>query len=244
SDKNKDRPTTSGNATVGDDVGNRRFGPPFVAYDPPTFEEAEDIFAERRHRPRISSPSSSDESIPPKGPEIKIKFSISRDGLTYARDHLVHFLAADCEIIKPVAKLLRDLKFINADDLHASKPTKGDVFVTKLGRCKIFTVFIKTKHFEKLDPIDLIEGLRNLRQSMHKHDIHSLRCAKQGDEFDDLDIQAYLLHELRDCPITITLCEGNVEVPDESLRTKIIEENHNIRLNSRISVKSNHITTI
>ncbi|CAG5075362.1 Similar to pol: Retrovirus-related Pol polyprotein from transposon 17.6 (Drosophila melanogaster) [Cotesia congregata] len=195
SDKNKDRPTTSGNATVGDDAGNRRFGPPFVAYDPPTFEEAEDIFAERRHRSRISSPSSSDERISPKGPEIKIKFSISREGLTYARDHLVHFLAADCKIIKPVVKLLRDLKFINADDLHASKPTKGDVFVTKLGRCKIFTVFIKTNHFKKLDPIDLIERLRNLRQSMHKHDIHSLRCAKQGDEFDDLDIQAYLLHD-------------------------------------------------
>ncbi|CAG5093251.1 Protein of unknown function [Cotesia congregata] len=162
SEKSNDRPTISGNITVGNDIGNRRFGPPFVAYDPPTFEEAEDIFAERHHRPRISSPSSSDESIPPKGSKIKIKFSISRDGLTYARDHLVHFLAADCEIIKPVAKLLRDLKFINADDLHASKPTKGDVFVTKLGRCKIFTVFIKTKHFEKLDPIDLIEGLRNL----------------------------------------------------------------------------------
>ncbi|CAG5102898.1 Protein of unknown function, partial [Cotesia congregata] len=159
----------------GDDVGNHRFGPPFVAYDPPTFEEAEDIFAERHHRPKLSSPSSSDKNVPPKSPEIKIKFSVSRDGLTYARDHLVHFLAADCEIIKPVAKLLRDLEFINADALHASKPSKGDVFVTKLGRCKIFTVFIKTKHFEKLDPIDLIEGLRNLRQSMHKHDIHSLR---------------------------------------------------------------------
>ncbi|CAD6240874.1 GSCOCG00012587001-RA-CDS [Cotesia congregata] len=56
----------------------------------------------------------------------------------------------------------------------------------------------------------------------------SIRFAVQNrDEFDDLDIQAYLLQELRDCPITITLCEGNVEVPDESLRTKIIEENHN-----------------
>ncbi|CAG5071702.1 Protein of unknown function [Cotesia congregata] len=127
SEKSDDRPTTSGNKTVGDDVGNHRFGPPFIAYDPPTFEEAEDLFAERHHRPKLSSP------------EIKIKFSISGNGLTYAQDHLVHFLAADCEIIKPVAKLLRDLKFINADDLHASKPSKGDVFVTKLGRCKIFT---------------------------------------------------------------------------------------------------------
>ncbi|CAG5090735.1 Protein of unknown function [Cotesia congregata] len=83
-DKSDDRPTTSGNKTVGDDVGNHRFGPPFVAYDPPTFEEAEDIFAERHHRPKLSSPSSSDENVPPKSPEIKIKFSISRDGLTYA----------------------------------------------------------------------------------------------------------------------------------------------------------------
>ncbi|CAG5075396.1 Protein of unknown function [Cotesia congregata] len=169
-DKSNDRPTTNGNITVGDDVGNHRFGPPFVAYDPPTFEEAEDLFAERHHRPKISSPSSSDENIPPKGPEIKIKFSISRDGLIVCPRSFT-----DCEIIKRVAKLLRDLKFINADDLHASKPSKGDVFVTKLGRCKIFTVFIKTKHFEKLDPIDLIEGLKNLRQSMHKHHIHSLR---------------------------------------------------------------------
>ncbi|CAG5090692.1 Protein of unknown function [Cotesia congregata] len=46
----------------------------------------------------------------------------------------------------------------------------------------------QTLQKEILDLIDLIEGLRNLRQSVHKHDIHSHRCAKQGDEYNDLDI--------------------------------------------------------
>ncbi|CAG5093211.1 Protein of unknown function, partial [Cotesia congregata] len=170
--------------------------PQISVSDPPTSDQAEEILSERRGRPKISSSSSSDEEGPPKGRVNNIKFMNSRDGLTYARDHMVHFLAADCEVIKPVAKLLRDVKFINAEDHLAAKPKKGDVFVTKLGRCKIFTVFIKTYHFEKIEPIHLVEGLRSLRQSMHKYQIHCLRCSKQGDEFVDLDIKKYLEQEL------------------------------------------------
>lgn len=132
------------------------------------------------------------------------------------RDHLVHFLAADCELIKPVSRLLRDLKFINREDFRAANPKKSDVLVTKLRCRKIFSVIVKDHHFEKTTPLKIVPGLCNLR----------LTCAKQGDEFDDLDIHKYISQELRDCPATITLCEGNVEVPDESIRVQIIEESH------------------
>lgn len=58
----------------------------------------------------------------------------SRDGLTYARHNIAHFLTTDCELSTPTAKLLRDLKFIDTDDLKQAKPRKGDVLVTKIGK--------------------------------------------------------------------------------------------------------------
>lgn len=132
-DNIRHKSTTSENKTVRDNVRNRRFGPHFAVYDPQTFGEAEEIFAERRHQPMISSPSCSDE------------------GVSRNKNKIVNQP-------RQVLLCLRPFGTLFIDRLRNNQTRSTSDSRLKIHKSKIFTVFIKTKHFEKVDPIDLIEG--------------------------------------------------------------------------------------
>lgn len=141
-------------------------------------------------------------------------------------DHMVNILLAVCEILKPVPKLLKDSISIKSKDLKASKPALGDILITKVGKGFIFTVVMKNPLFDKINHQILIRSLRNLQIALIKHGLYNFCVAKKGNELDNLNIKLYLMKELSDCPDTITLCKGNIEVPTEDKWDEMIKEAH------------------
>ncbi|XP_034944512.1 sialidase-like [Chelonus insularis] len=102
------------------------------------------VSCDSKPKPKIAT-----ESVPtPRTPSQAVTITVSRDGLTYSRDNVVHFLSADCELAQPVSKLLQALHYISVDDLKAANPLVGQVFATPLGKHRVFTVFVKKHHFD------------------------------------------------------------------------------------------------
>ncbi|CAK9816540.1 Retrovirus-related Pol polyprotein from transposon 17.6 [Anthophora quadrimaculata] len=156
--------------------------------------------------------------------------TFSREHLTYYRSHYVHFISSDCHLVTPVSKLLSDLGIINTEILQDSKPKLGQILITKRGKYNIFSIVIKRNYFDELSQDTLRSGLEDLKETLLRLNINSFRMSYFGDLIDTLS-QGTLVEMLADIfgdsSIKIVLCRGNVHVPPENFRPKIIAELHN-----------------
>lgn len=151
----------------------------------------------------------------------------TRDGLTFSRGNIAHFLAADGEPTKQNTKLLQDLNLINLDHIRKLKPSPGQIIVTKCGKFITFTLIVKQWHFEKVKTKILKTCLKNLNLALKTYKIDEIRLVHQGDEIDeDLRIRFFIEQEFRDEDVTITLCHGKIGMPPGPLRPEIIKECH------------------
>lgn len=151
----------------------------------------------------------------------------SRDGLTYEKDHIAHFLAEDAEPNSITSKLLLDLQYFKPEQILENEPKIGKIMIIKNGKFKLFIVIVKKRFFDSVKRHDLRTCLHNLHYGLQAHNITSIRIAKDQHEVKgSFSFFNELNKEFENSPITITLCDGSIKMPAEPLRPEIIKENH------------------
>lgn len=151
----------------------------------------------------------------------------TRDGLTFSRGNITHFLAADGEPTRQNTKLLQDLNLINLEHIRKLKSSPGQIIVTKCGKFKTFTMIVKQWHFEKIKTKSLKLCLKNLNLALKTHKVQEIKMAYQGDEIDeDVRIRFFAEQEFQNEDVIVTFCHGTIGMPPEPLRPEIIKECH------------------
>ena len=175
----------------------------------------------------------SDDSEDTEVPDLVTKESVihsSRESLMYLRANIVHFLAADCEPITSIAKLLIAIGAIDLEEMKNAQPKKGQVLVTPRDRFKVYTVILKNKHYDNLCEKEFQLSLRNLLLTLKRDQVQHFRIAYYRDMCDTLPRNMFtdkLVNVFINTGIKITICYGKIEIPPEELRPQIIAEFHN-----------------
>lgn len=154
----------------------------------------------------------------------------SRQCLTYKRDNMVHFVSADGDLSASTTRLLQDIGAINPKAQKLKRPKIGQILVTPFKKRHIFSLVIKSKHYDQLILNDVKLALKNLRTSLEQRNITSFRISRNGDLTDPLDpgiLTELLMGIFANSSISITVCYGSVSSPLPEERTDIIETLHN-----------------
>lgn len=176
------------------------------------------------------------QTIPPgiyypnmKNEDRLLQINSTNENLTYHRGNYLHFISADCEFTTAISRLLIETDTIFPQDLKFKKPKRNQVLITKKGNYKILSAVLTNKHYDTFSVQEIKEVFQTIKDTINKYQIDSLRMSKPGDMLENFS-QSFiteLLEEcLSECNCAITICRGNVTIPDETVRQEIISEYH------------------
>ena len=154
---------------------------------------------------------------------------ISRQCLTYKRDNYVHFISKDCETSNSVTRLLVDIGAIEAKVLKSKKARLGQILTTPYKNHNIFSLVFKERYYDPLDTNTLKRTLKNLRDTLIKKNLTSIRISRRGDFTDTLDpglLTELLVNIFSGTTIKVVMCYGKVELPTKEERQQIMEVLH------------------
>ncbi|XP_051170602.1 SCAN domain-containing protein 3-like [Leptopilina boulardi] len=156
------------------------------------------------------------------------KLEYRRESLTETWGNYVHFMSADLELNDPVNKLMSAIGAIDIKEMKRKKQRKGQILVTSRSKYKTFTVIIKTEYDKVINEEDLREVLVNLRNVLLRENVKSIRIPRHTITLDELEptwINKIVEIFFRD-DIQIQVCFGEIVIPPEEYRTKIIAAYH------------------
>ncbi|XP_015119803.1 uncharacterized protein LOC107043019 [Diachasma alloeum] len=124
-------------------------------------------------------------------------------------------------------RLLEDLGYIDREILLKSEPKLGQILVQKKGKHNVFLVIVKRTQYDRVKPSELKLCLHNLHYALEVHQVTSLCMAETDNELKGIEnLHLYLKKEFNGSDIVLTLCRGNIQMPEPALRPEIIKENH------------------
>lgn len=104
------------------------------------------------------------------------------ESLTLRKDNYAHFMSTDCELSKRAEKFVHETYALDMKTVRERKSQEGQVIITDRGKYKVFHIFCKKHYFDKAEPIEIIEGLENLRDNMIDLQVNHIRLSQTSDE--------------------------------------------------------------
>ncbi|KAJ8677497.1 hypothetical protein QAD02_013284 [Eretmocerus hayati] len=154
-----------------------------------------------------------------------------KDQLILRDDQIVHFMSLDFVICTPVCQQLVDLNLIDTQKLNR-QPHLGlgaVVCTAQESRKNIYTLFLKEKYDDPPSASRFIFYLGQLKCALLKAGLKSLSLAKNGDGLETLNwdsVEQALKLTWAQEDIQLTLCTGEITVPNVEDRLGIIRECH------------------
>ena len=138
--------------------------------------------------------------------------------------YYAHFVSADGELLTPIGKISSDLGKIDPDKIKKKSLNIGQIAITPYGKKKIFSIVIKSRHFDKTNTQDIFIGLNNLKDTLVRESITSFRVSRTGDARDDLAPNEFIknINDLfSNTEIIVTICYGKIRIPKDKDRLGI-----------------------
>ena len=156
-------------------------------------------------------------------------FKYSRDKLWMRDDNIINFVSCDGVLTTPIGRELINHSLVRSSDIKAAKGEIGYITsIRKRGKF-VYNLFIKetfdASTFAK--SIELaVDTLRKATQSLKDR---SFSLARSGNGLDQIPWavteQIFRAH-FGKSGYTITICTGDIDIPPETDRLTIIQENH------------------
>ncbi|XP_051170097.1 uncharacterized protein LOC127287306 [Leptopilina boulardi] len=156
----------------------------------------------------------------------------SKDYLFMREDNLAIFIPADRKFTTETNKQVLTENRMKIDDLLNEDNENievGNVIVFKYEDHCVFNMIIKPTFDSKPTYIDVISTLNALKVAMDQLDIDSVNVSRVGNGLNQLSwpsIESEIKKIFGQDNYSITICYGEVEIPNESDISEIIRENH------------------
>ena len=157
---------------------------------------------------------------------------ISKDKLYMRNDNLIQFIPVDCKLTTEASQELISQNKFKYDDLKSESPESlqlGNVIVYKYEEHCVFNLIIKETFDSKPYAVHISNALIGLKHAMDELKINHASISRVGNGIHQIS-WSFIEEELRNIfgqgNYKITICYGEIEVPPETDRLKIIEEYH------------------
>ena len=155
-----------------------------------------------------------------------------KDKLYMRNDHLVLFIPADCKLTTETGQELLKENRINYDDLKNELPENlkvGNVIVHKYNHLCVFYLIIKQNFDSKTYMTHILDAFIGLKYAMNELKLNHFSISRIGNGLNQISwplIENELRKTFGNGDYTITICDGQIEIPTEADRLPIIEEYH------------------
>ena len=156
----------------------------------------------------------------------------SKEKLFMRDDNLVLFIPADCRLTTETGQELIEENRLKYDDLQKENPENlqvGNVIVIKYENHCVFNVIIKQNFDSKPHLIDIVAALWALKHAMDELKIESISVSRVGNGLNQISwvsIEDEFRKLFGQGNYQITICYGEIEIPPETDRDKLIREYH------------------
>ena len=144
-------------------------------------------------------------------------------------DHILNFASVDCILTTPIGRELMEARMFRVNDLKNEKPDLGQVIVTKNDKRYIFHIFAKQRFDESVNFKDFELAIDTLKQATENLNVKTFSIAKDGNGLTSIpwnQIESVFKNYFGKGDYQITVCTGEVRIPDESERLIILAEGH------------------
>ena len=153
-------------------------------------------------------------------------FKISRDKLWVRNDNLINFVSCDGVLITPVGRELINKLLIKLSDTKEESAELGMVISIRENKRFIFNLSIKENYDSKTFAKNIESAVITLREAMEGMKVKTLSLSREGNGFDKMPwtiIENIFRTHFGKGGYEITVCTGEVEIPDENNRIVIFK---------------------
>lgn len=155
-----------------------------------------------------------------------------KDRLYMRDDHLIQFLPADCKLTTETSQELIEKNKFNYDDLKIEPEENlrvGNVIVYRYDHLYVFNLIVKLTFDSRSYITHISDALLGLKHAMDALKIKTASISRVGNGLDQIpwhNIEELLRKTFGKTDYKITICYGEIEIPPEKDRFKIITEFH------------------
>jgi len=166
---------------------------------------------------------------PPKVKEIQevpVNITDSRDHIWMKNGHIIHFIDTKGNPVDEISKELINRKIYQKPENF--KGIIGHILITKKGNKKIFGIIIKEETRNEIQERDMMKGFQQLKNEMIQLNIShaSISQSKSNLKIPWNRIRNIIRLAFLNTDLQITICKGQVCVPELKDRLRIIRECH------------------
>jgi hypothetical protein len=156
-------------------------------------------------------------------------FQLSRDRVWMRDDHILNFVSCDGVLTTSLGRELLENSIIKLSDLKDPQAVIGYVTSKPYGGRRVYNLYVKEKFDSKIFARNIETAVITLKEALELTKTKTFSLSQQGNGFDKLPwsiIERIFRTHFGHRGYEITVCTGEVQIPEVEKRPEIIKECH------------------